>query len=171
MPTLVPPLSVVIPTRNRPAMVKRFVDSILTNSFEEFELIVVDQSTDRQTQQLLQGIDDPRLRYLPTTTKGAAVCRNIGIRETRANIIVFTDDDTICNKEWLASIWAEFQDDSELMALYGRAVPFGHQEGRICPCINESTERRVLHGPAAPLKLSAAATTWRSGGGLRNTIQ
>ena len=80
MPTLVPQLSVVIPTRNRPAMVKRCVDSILTNSFEEFELIVVDQSTDRQTQQLLQGIDDPRLRYLPTTTKGAAVCRNIGIR-------------------------------------------------------------------------------------------
>jgi GT2 family glycosyltransferase len=50
----------------------------------------------------------------------------------------------------LASIYAEFQNDPSVEAVYGRVVPFDDYEGMICPCINESTERLVLEGPAIP---------------------
>ena len=55
----------MIPRRNRPAQVKRAVESILASSCRDFELIVVDQSTDRATEQALAAIDDPRLRWHP----------------------------------------------------------------------------------------------------------
>jgi glycosyltransferase involved in cell wall biosynthesis len=148
--TSIPSLSVLICTRNRPEKLKRAVDSVLANSFRHFELIVVDQSTDRRTQEALAIINDERLRYIPTSTVGVAISRNIAIRSSRADIVAFTDDDCVCGTEWLASIWAEFQADRDVLAVYGRVVPYGTHEGLICPCINESTERLVLEGPAIP---------------------
>jgi len=146
-----PSLSVMIPTRNRADKVRRAVESILANSFRDFELIVVDQSTDRSTEQALAGIDDPRLRYIATDTVGAAVSRNIGIRASRADTLVFTDDDCVCDREWLASLLAEYAAEPTALGVYGRVIPYGPpQTGMICPCINESTERLVLDGPAIP---------------------
>jgi glycosyltransferase involved in cell wall biosynthesis len=144
-------LSVMIPTRNRADKVRRAVESILANSFRDFELIVVDQSTDRSTEQALAAIDDPRLRYIATDTVGAAVSRNIGIRASRADTLVFTDDDCVCDREWLASIVAEYAAEPSALGIYGRVIPYGApRPGMICPCINESTERLVLDGPAIP---------------------
>jgi GT2 family glycosyltransferase len=98
----------------------------------------------------LATIDDDRLHYIHTDTVGVAKSRNIAVRESRAEIVVYTDDDCVCHGEWLASIHAGFQSDATVEAVYGRVVPFGDQEGMICPCINESTERLVLEGPAIP---------------------
>jgi glycosyltransferase involved in cell wall biosynthesis len=147
----VPSLSVAIPTRNRADKVRRAVESILANSIADFELIVVDQSTDDKTKEALTTIDDKRLRYIPTDTVGVSISRNIAVRASRADTIVFTDDDCVCDKEWLASIVAEYERDPTLMGVYGRVVPYGlPRSGMICPCINESTQRLVLEGPAIP---------------------
>jgi glycosyltransferase involved in cell wall biosynthesis len=147
----VPALSVAIPTRNRADKVKRAIESILANSVVDFELIVVDQSTDGQTREALATIDDKRLRYIPTDTVGVSVSRNIAVRASRADTIVFTDDDCVCDKEWLASIVAEYERDPTVMGVYGRVIPYGPpRAGMICPCINESTQRLVLEGPAIP---------------------
>ena len=118
-----PILSVLICTRNRADKLKRAVDSVLANSFTNYELIVVDQSTDGRTAAALATIDDDRLRYIHTDTVGVAKSRNIAVRESRAEIVVYTDDDCVCHGEWLASIYAEFQNDPSVEAVYGRVVP------------------------------------------------
>jgi len=64
--------------------------------------------------------------------------------------VVYTDDDCVCDREWLASIYAEFAADPTVLGVYGRVIPYGKHDGMICPCINESTERLVLEGPAIP---------------------
>jgi glycosyltransferase involved in cell wall biosynthesis len=145
-----PHFSVLICTRNRADKLKRAVDSVLANSFTDFELIVVDQSTDGKTAAALATIDDDRLRYIHTDTVGVAKSRNVAVRESRAEIVVYTDDDCVCDREWLASIDAEFQADPSVEAVYGRVIPYGKHEGMICPCINESTQRLVLEGSAIP---------------------
>jgi glycosyltransferase involved in cell wall biosynthesis len=63
-----PALSVVICTRNRPEKLTRAVASVLANSFADFELIVVDQSTDRRSADAMMSFDDDRIRYYPTAT-------------------------------------------------------------------------------------------------------
>jgi glycosyltransferase involved in cell wall biosynthesis len=80
-----PILSVAICTRIRADKLKRAVDSVLANSFADFELFVVDQSTDGKTAAALaMTVDDSRLRYIPTNTVGVAKSRNIAARESRA---------------------------------------------------------------------------------------
>lgn len=147
----VPTLSVLICTRNRADKLKRAVESVLANSFGDFELIVVDQSTDRATEDALAAIHDVRLRYIPTNTVGVAISRNIAVRKSRAGIVVFTDDDCVCAPNWLSSILSEYEAEPKALGVYGRVVPYGPTlPGMICPCINESTQRNVLDGPAIP---------------------
>jgi glycosyltransferase involved in cell wall biosynthesis len=80
-----PILSVAICMRIRADKLKHAVDSVLANSFADFELFVVDQSTDGKTAAALaMTVDDSRLRYIPTNTVGVAKSRNIAARESRA---------------------------------------------------------------------------------------
>jgi glycosyltransferase involved in cell wall biosynthesis len=160
----VPALSVLICTRNRAAKSRRAVDSVLANSFVDFELIVVDQSTDLSTRAALAGIDDDRLHYFHTDTVGVAISRNIAVREAHADIVVFTDDDCVCDPGWLASIHAEFAADPQAVGVYGRVVPYGkgRQDGEeqwdclsedgalVCSALNKSMERLVVDKPAIP---------------------
>jgi glycosyltransferase involved in cell wall biosynthesis len=157
----VPALSVLICTRNRAQKARRAVDSVLANSFGDFELIVVDQSSDRSTQHALANVHDRRLRYIRTDTIGVAISRNIAVRAARADTVVFTDDDCVCDREWLASIRAEYVAEPAALGVYGRVIPYGKRgqagwdcvnesDGLFCPAINESTSRIVLDGPAIP---------------------
>ena len=78
--------------------------------------------------------EDDRIRYFPTTTVGLAISRNMAIRAARADTVVFTDDDCVCDREWLAAIWAEYAAEPTALAVYGRVVPYGRRGdiGRIC---------------------------------------
>ena len=159
----VPTLSVLICTRNRPAKCRRAVESVLANSFTDFELIVVDQSPDAATRNALAELSDDRLRYVHTETVGVSISRNIAVREAQADIVVFTDDDCVCDRSWLESIHAEFMADPRAVGVYGRVLPYrqaaeveigwnclGEAGQLVCPAINSSTTRLVLDKPAIP---------------------
>jgi glycosyltransferase involved in cell wall biosynthesis len=157
----VPALSILICTRNRSAKLRRAVASALANSFTDFELIVVDQSTDPSTAEVVTGIDDVRLHYIHTDTVGVAISRNIAVRRAQADIVVFTDDDCVCDRGWLAAIVAEFAADPQSVGVYGRVLPYGQRSqgawaclgeasDLICPAINQSTARLVVDRPVIP---------------------
>jgi glycosyltransferase involved in cell wall biosynthesis len=93
-----PLVSVVIPTRNRPNLVARAVHSALTQSLAEIEVIVVIDGPDDTTLQVLNQIDDRRLRVsMLAQHLGVSDVRNTGVREARSQWIAFLDDDD----EWL----------------------------------------------------------------------
>lgn len=162
---MTPQISVLICTRNRPEKVHRAVASVLANSFRDFELIVVDQSTDDETRERLAAIGDPRLSYYGTNTVGVSLSRNLAIRTARSDIVAFTDDDCVCDRDWLAAIRAEFAADPAVLGVYGRVVPYGaghsgpdqsdwdcvsHDGDRVCPALIQSMTRRVVDEPAIP---------------------
>jgi glycosyltransferase involved in cell wall biosynthesis len=91
-------VTVVIPTRDRPAMVNRSVTSALEQSFRELEVVVVLDGPDPATGRLLAAISDQRLRVLTLPEPaGANAARNAGIRSARTEWIALLDDDD----EWL----------------------------------------------------------------------
>lgn len=148
---MIPRLSVLLCTRNRAEKAKRAVASILDNSFRDFELIVVDQSTDEKTKMAIDSFDDARIRYIRLSIVGLSKSRNIAIRASRSETIVFTDDDCICDKEWLASIVAEYKRDSSIMGVIGRVVAYGgKREDMFCPAIIDSRERKLVDRPVIP---------------------
>ena len=89
-----PLVSVVIPTRNRPDLVVRSVNSALAQSFNAIEIIIVVDGFDEATLQMLQQIDDSRVRVLTLPVPlGAGGARNAGVNEARSQWIAFLDDD------------------------------------------------------------------------------
>jgi len=85
--------SVVLPTYNRLAILPRAVQSVLTQDEQDFELIVVDDSTD-DTAQWLARQTDPRVRVIrPEQRRGVGAARNVGIAAARAPVVAFVDSD------------------------------------------------------------------------------
>ena len=89
-----PKVSVVIPTRNRPQLVRRAVLSALNQSMRDLEVVVVIDGTDAGTVEELNSIGDDRLRVVALSEPvGGSEARNTGVREARGSWIAFLDDD------------------------------------------------------------------------------
>ncbi|MCU0608241.1 MAG: glycosyltransferase [Chitinispirillaceae bacterium] len=94
-----PLVAVIIPTFNRAAVLERAVSSVLSQTFRDFELVIInDGSTDETENLSLLKIPDPRLRVISLPENhGVSFARNAGVRATTANWIAFLDSDD----EWL----------------------------------------------------------------------
>lgn len=92
-------VSVVIPTYNRAHVLNRAIRSVLGQTYQHFEIIVVDDGSTDNTEQVVKAIADDRVRYIRhETNKGtAAAARNTGIRQACGEFIGFVDSDD----EWL----------------------------------------------------------------------
>jgi glycosyltransferase involved in cell wall biosynthesis len=117
-------VSSVICTRNRPDLIGQAVASVLANSYPEFELLVVDQSTDERTGQIVKSLmaSHANLRYLHTDRAGLSRAYNIGIRETKGEVLAFTDDDCVAPTDWIASIARVFETLPSVDMLYGQVL-------------------------------------------------
>lgn len=95
-----PIVSVVIPTRGRPALVVRAVNSALAQTLAEIEVIVVIDGPDGATNEALSTIEDPRINVISLSyPAGGSEARNIGVRKSRGEFIALLDDDD----EWSPS--------------------------------------------------------------------
>lgn len=90
-----PPLiSVVIPTRGRPALVMRAVRSVLRQTLAHLESVVVVDGPDAETVDALRAIADPRLRVVQLpASRGGGGARNAGVEAARGEWVSFLDDD------------------------------------------------------------------------------
>lgn len=99
-----PAISVILPTYNRSQTLARAIQSVLHQTFADFELIVVDDASTDDTPALMKTINDPRLRYLQLEkNRGAAGARNAGIAQARAQWVAFQDSDD----EWIPTKLAQ----------------------------------------------------------------
>src|ERR1700744_4710601 len=91
-------VSAVIPTRNRPGLVCRAVESVLKQTIADLEVVVVVDGPDAATALALQEFHDPRIRCIELQQNvGGSEARNVGIREAQGTWIALLDDDD----EWL----------------------------------------------------------------------
>lgn len=87
-------VTVIIPTYNREKTIVRAVESVLTQTYSDLELIVVDDCSTDNTEQLLMNIHDKRLCYIKLDkNSGACVARNKGIELSQGTYIAFQDSD------------------------------------------------------------------------------
>ncbi len=93
-----PPVSVVIPAYNRATTIRAAIESVLAQTWDDFELIVVDDGSKDDTLAEARKVTDPRVRVVENPRNmGAAGARNTGISEARGTWIAFQDSDD----EWL----------------------------------------------------------------------
>ena len=92
-----PNLSVLLPTYNRAKLVGKAIASVLAQTYGDFELLVLDDGSEDDTDHVVNGFADPRLRYLRLVHRGAAAAENVGLSRARGRFVAFLDDDD----EWL----------------------------------------------------------------------
>jgi hypothetical protein len=89
---LTPAVTVVLPTYQRRDLVRRAVASVLAQTVDDFELIVVDDGSTDGTREALRGVDS-RLVYVRQENAGVSAARNNALRLARGEIVAFLDSD------------------------------------------------------------------------------
>ena len=91
-----PLISVVIPTYNREKFIKNTIESVLNQTYQDFEIVVVDDGSTDNTKDVVASIKDKRIRYIYQENKGAQAARNKGLNNAKGNFISFLD----CADTW-----------------------------------------------------------------------
>lgn len=95
--------TVIVTAYNRGYVVGDALRSILAQTFGDFELLVVDDGSTDNTREVVNGIADPRLRYLRhAENRGVAAARNTGLSEARGEYVSFLDSDDLWKPAKLA---------------------------------------------------------------------
>jgi len=120
-------ISVVVCTFKRPLFLKRCLESLLSNTYKNYEIIVVGQGTD-QTPQVV--VDDhfknnPKIKCIHTETVGLSTARNIGCHYARGDVVAFIDDDAIASPEWMEGYMEIFHQITPIPGMVGGMIePF-----------------------------------------------
>jgi glycosyltransferase involved in cell wall biosynthesis len=93
-------VSVIIPCFNRRHLLGRAVESVLRQTINDFELVIVDDGSSDGTQEFCAAFEDPRIRYVRhDVNRGASAARNTGLEHSKGEFVAFLDSDDI----WLES--------------------------------------------------------------------
>jgi glycosyltransferase involved in cell wall biosynthesis len=126
-----PAVSVVIATFNRAKFLAETIESILQQSFRDYELLVVDDGSTDDTRALLKSFGD-RVRYFCQENRGPSAARNLGVRHARAPWISIQDSDDLCARSHLTTLYRYAQDHPDCGMVFANgaylAGPEHHRE-------------------------------------------
>lgn len=112
-----PKISVVIPTYNRAYCLGETIDSVLAQTYRDYELIVVDDGSTDDTESLVKAM--PGIKYLRIAeNSGVSMARNLGIGNARGNYICFLDSDDLWIKKKLEQQASVMEAEPALTACY-----------------------------------------------------
>lgn len=126
----VPTVSIIIATKNQPELLRESVSSCLQQTFEDFEIIVVDDGSTPETQPSLDDLGDPRLKVLTLKeSRGLAFARNYANAMARGEFIAIHDDDNLMLPQRLECQLGAVVDDCA--GSYGGYIEFDDQTGAL----------------------------------------
>jgi len=125
-----PKVSVIIPCYNQGMFLDEAVESVLAQTFDDLEIIIVnDGSDDIQTIEQCDSYDDSRIKVLTTTNQGLAAARNNGISQADGKYILPLDSDDKIASEYVSEAVRTLESDSQTGIVYCQAKLFGAVEG------------------------------------------
>jgi len=130
-----PRVSIVVPAYNHERFVGETIESVLQQTFRDFELIVLDDGSTDRTPEIVRSFQDERLRFYPQSNAGLSVTLNKGLRLARGTLFGFLPSDDAFEREKLEVQVAEFD------AHPGLGVVFA------LPAIVDVNGRPILDGP------------------------
>ena len=150
-------ISVVLPTLDRPEAIYNLLRHLEHQTVPPFEIIVVDQSTEPDLRLAAYAADHPRVRLCRIPVKGLPNARNVGVRESRGEAVLFLDDDSIPDAD-LVRFHAEAYADAEVAGVGGQVRggydrggsaigTFRESDGRVVRNFGASTRCAVDHLP------------------------
>ncbi len=110
--------SIIIATLDREIILQKAIDSILAQTYKDFEIIIIDQS-EKSSERIPK---DPRIVYTNISQKGLSHARNIGIEISKGEIIGLMDDDAEYSPDVLEKVHDYFSSNKSVVALSGKLI-------------------------------------------------
>ncbi|MGY0393087.1 glycosyltransferase family 2 protein [Bizionia sp. KMM 8389] len=101
---MTPYFSIVVSVYNKGKFIKNTIASVLNQSFQDFELIIVNDGSTDDSHKIITSFTDKRIRYFEQQNQGAAATRNFGIKQTKSELIALLDGDDIWLPDYLETI-------------------------------------------------------------------
>lgn len=127
-------ISVVIPLYNKEEQIAYTLQSVFAQTFQNFEIVIVDDGSTDNSVEAVEKFDDSRIRLIHQTNTGVSAARNRGIEETRGELIAFLDADDEWMPEYLATQYGLYQKYPEC-SVYACNYEFRDSEGKVTPTI------------------------------------
>ena len=110
-----PKVSVIVPTYNRADRLERALNSIVNQTYQDFELIVVDDGSTDKTYQLMKSFPKAQYFYIKKNS-GVSKARNVGLAFAKGELICFLDSDDLWKEKkiQIQSLWLENNKDSQI---------------------------------------------------------
>lgn len=119
-------VSIIIPTYNRAQYIKEAIDSALSQTYKDIEVIVADDGSTDNTAEIIKTIGDSRIKYIYTEHKGfQSKVRNMGILSSSGEYISFLDSDDKLEKDAIETMVNEIKKDKDVGLVYADVKEFG----------------------------------------------
>jgi glycosyltransferase involved in cell wall biosynthesis len=113
-----PKISVIIPTYNRSILVKEAVESVLAQTFKDFEVVVVDDGSTDGTRSVIKAVDDAKVKYYYKENGGVSTARNLGLQKAKGHYVCFLDSDDLWPDNFLEVMLWKLAENPDYDAAY-----------------------------------------------------
>lgn len=135
----VPVFSVVIPLYNKQDFISKCIESVLTQSFSSFEVIVIDDGSQDNSEEIVKKIKDDRVKYFHQTNGGVSAARNKGIEEASGEYIAFLDADDWYEGDFLNAVHKSILEHPDADAF--TTGYFKHKNGAVTISTRSATQK------------------------------
>lgn len=127
-------ISVVIPLYNKEKQIAHTLQSVLNQTFQDFEVVIVDDGSTDGSVAEVEKFSDSRIRLIHQKNAGVAAARNQGIEETKGDLVAFLDADDEWKPEYLVTQYLLSQKYPHCL-IYACNYEFQNLEGKVTPTI------------------------------------
>lgn len=124
-----PLVSVIMPVYNAERTLSQSVDSVLVQTFKDFELIIVNDGSTDSTGEILNKLSDERINIISIQNSGPSAARNEGIRFAKGKYLSFIDSDDLWTKDKLEKQYTKLRNQPECDVVYSWTI-FIDENGR-----------------------------------------
>jgi len=115
--------SVIVPVYNRQNFIGQCIQSLLNQTIDDYEIIVIDDGSTDATKEILRQFNNPKIKIIfNEQNKGPAYARNRGIEISLGDYIAFSDSDCIVEQNWLYELIKPFQQNHSIMITAGKII-------------------------------------------------
>lgn len=144
-------VSIIIPAYNQGHFLAEAIDSVLAQTYPDFEILVVDDGSTDDTAVVAQSYTDSRVRYIYKENGGLSSARNAGLRHASGEYISYLDSDDCFLPDKLALLVAELKAHPDVGLVAGQALPideYGRQVGiKFDKALPEDSTQLLLGNP------------------------
>lgn len=143
-----PFFSVIIPVYNRQSFIEKAIRSVLNQTFEDFEIIVIDDGSTDDTERAVKSIESDKLRYIKKKNEERGIARNTGAEQARGRYVNFFDSDDLLLPNHLQEAYS-FIKRTNSAEVYHFAYEFRSEHGKLIERRNRfrgDINKKLIHG-------------------------